>query len=154
MFAATEIALVSLREGQLRALEQHGRRGERAGRARAESEPLPASVQIGVTVAGFFSAAYGASTLAPNFSPTLRHWGLSAGTGTCGARRDHLGDLVPVAGTGRTRPQSIALQSATGVALVTAPPLDRVRPARPPVIWLLSLSTKRSGADPRRRSRT
>lgn len=99
VFAATEIALVSLREGQLRALEQHGRRGERAAALARNPNRFLSSVQIGVTVAGFFSAAYGASTLAPNFSPTLRHWGLSDG-GRGGARRDHPGDLVPVAGAG------------------------------------------------------
>ncbi|BCN46286.1 hemolysin family protein [Prescottella equi] len=156
VFAATEIALVSLREGQLRALEQHGRRGERAAALARNPNRFLSSVQIGVTVAGFFSAAYGASTLAPNFSPTLRHWGLSAGTA----------DVVALVATtlvisylslvlGELVPKRIALQSATGVALVTAPPLDRFARLVRPVIWLLSLSTNALvrilGGDPGRK---
>ncbi len=126
---------MSLREGQLRALEQHGRRGERAAALARNPNRFLSSVQIGVTVAGFFSAAYGASTLAPNFSPTLRHWGLSAGTA----------DVVALVATtlvisylslvlGELVPKRIALQSATGVALVTAPPLDRFARLVRPVI--------------------
>ncbi len=57
-----------------------------------------------------------------------------------------LGELVP---------KRIALQSATGVALVTAPPLDRFARLVRPVIWLLSLSTNALvrilGGDPGRK---
>ncbi|MCA1005492.1 hemolysin family protein [Rhodococcus hoagii] len=156
VFAATEIALVSLREGQLSALQQHGRRGERAVALARNPNRFLSSVQIGVTVAGFFSAAYGASTLAPSFSPTLRDWGLSAAAA----------DVVALVGTtlvisylslvlGELVPKRIALQNATGVALVTAPPLDRFAGLVRPVIWLLSVSTNALvrvlGADPARR---
>ncbi|PTR24975.1 putative hemolysin [Rhodococcus sp. OK519] len=157
LFAATEIALVSLREGQLRALEQHGRRGERAVALARNPNRFLSSVQIGVTVAGFFSAAYGASTLAPSFSPTLRGWGLSVAAA----------DVVALVGTtlvisylslvlGELVPKRIALQNATGVALMTAPPLDRFARLVRPVIWLLSLSTNALvrilGGDPARKS--
>ena len=64
VFAAAEIALVSLREGQVRALAQHGRRGERVARLAADPNRFLATVQIGVTVAGFLSAAFGAATIA------------------------------------------------------------------------------------------
>lgn len=156
VFAATEIALVSLREGQLRALQQHGRRGERAVALARNPNRFLSAVQIGVTVAGFFSAAYGASTLAPSFAPTLRDWGLSVGAA----------DAVALVGTtlvisylslvlGELAPKRIALQNATGVALVTAPPLDRFARLVRPVIWLLSVSTNALvrilGGDPARR---
>ena len=59
VFAATEMAIVTLREGQIRALEEGGERGQRlAGLVRNPNQFLSA-VQIGVTVAGFFSSAYG-----------------------------------------------------------------------------------------------
>ncbi len=156
VFAATEIALVSLREGQLRTLHQHGRRGERAVALARNPNRFLSSVQIGVTVAGFFSAAYGASTLAPSFAPTLQEWGLSVATA----------DVVALVGTtlvisylslvlGELVPKRIALQNATGVALVTAPPLDRFAGLVRPVIWLLSVSTNALvrvlGGDPARR---
>src|SRR5690625_818936 len=79
VFAATEIALVSLRDSQLTQIAQSGKRGERvAGLARNPNRFLSA-VQIGVTVAGFFSAAYGASTLAPALAPLLVQVGLPEG---------------------------------------------------------------------------
>src|SRR5918994_2966949 len=76
VFAATELALVSLRESQVNQLEQRGGRGRRvAGIARDPNRFLSA-VQIGVTLAGFFSAAYGGSTLAPDVAPPLLDLGL------------------------------------------------------------------------------
>ncbi|MDH6280134.1 hemolysin family protein [Prescottella agglutinans] len=157
VFAATEIALVSLREGQIRALEQRSHRGERAATLARNPNRFLSSVQIGVTVAGFFSAAFGASTLAPSFAPTLEDWGLSVGAA----------DAVALIGTtlviaylslvlGELVPKRIALQNATGVALVTAPPLDRFATVVRPVIWLLSVSTnglvRILGGDPSRKS--
>lgn len=155
VFAATEIALVSLREGQLRALQQHGRRGARTVSLARNPNRFLSSVQIGVTVAGFFSAAYGASTLAPSFAPALQDRGMSVAAA----------DAVALVGTtlvisylslvlGELVPKRIALQNATGVALVTAPPLDRFAGLVRPVIWLLSVSTNALvrilGGDPTR----
>src|ERR671921_110650 len=77
VFAATEMALVSLRESQLTAMERQGGRGARVASAARNPNRFLAAVQIGVTVAGFFSAAYGGSTLAPDFAPTLEDLGLS-----------------------------------------------------------------------------
>src|SRR3546814_17854106 len=71
VFAATEMALVSLRESQVNQLAQRGGRGTRVAEiARDPNRFLPAD-QIGVTVAGFFSAAYGGSTLAPANAPYI-----------------------------------------------------------------------------------
>ncbi|HEX6601475.1 MAG TPA: CNNM domain-containing protein, partial [Solirubrobacterales bacterium] len=77
VFAATEIALVSLRESQLSALDRTGARGARVADVARDPNRFLAAVQIGVTVAGFFSAAYGGSTLAPDLAPTLEHLGLA-----------------------------------------------------------------------------
>lgn len=63
VFAGTELALVSLRESQIRALEERGRRGRRTAELAKNPNRFLSAVQIGVTVAGFFSAAYGASAI-------------------------------------------------------------------------------------------
>ena len=76
VFAATEIALVSLRESQLTAMERSGARGARVAEVARNPNRFLAAVQIGVTVAGFFSAAYGGSTLAPDLAPYLERLGL------------------------------------------------------------------------------
>ena len=85
-FSASELALVSLRESQVRRMATQGRRGARVARLREDSNRFLAAVQIGVTLTGFFSAAYGGSTLtnplaalltgwaSPRVSPTPRLW--------------------------------------------------------------------------------
>src|SRR5690349_18248399 len=76
VFAATELALVSLRESQVNQLEQRGGRGHRVAAIARDPNRFLSAVQIGVTVAGFFSAAYGGSMLAPDVAPYLADLGL------------------------------------------------------------------------------
>src|SRR2546429_7736884 len=61
-FAGSEMALVSLREGQVRALAKRGRRGQRAARPAQDPNRFFSAVQIGVTLATLFSGADGAGT--------------------------------------------------------------------------------------------
>ena len=63
VFAATEIALVSLRSGQVERLDTQGGRGHAVASLARDPNRFLSAVQIGVTVAGFFSAAFGAETL-------------------------------------------------------------------------------------------
>src|SRR3954453_14927814 len=79
VFAATEMALVSLRPSQLNRLEQQSSRGAKVASLARDPNTFLAAVQIGVTVAGFLSAAYGASTLAPDVAPLFTGLGLPSG---------------------------------------------------------------------------
>ncbi|MFC5175436.1 hemolysin family protein [Nocardioides taihuensis] len=142
VFAATEIALVSLRDSQLVQLERGSARGAHVAAVARDPNRFLAAVQIGVTVAGFFSAAYGGSTLAPDLAPYLEHLGLPEDAATTTALVVMtlliaylslvLGELVP---------KRLALQRSTGLSLAVAPPLDRFATLMRPVIWLLSVST-------------
>src|SRR5256885_13972782 len=60
-FAGSEMALVSLREGQVRALAKRGRRGQRAARLAPDPARVFSAVQIGVTPAPPGSGADGAA---------------------------------------------------------------------------------------------
>ena len=142
VFAGTEFALVSLRDSQIKQLEQQGPRGERVAGVARDPNRFLAAVQIGVTVAGFLSAAYGASTLAPDFVPARESLGLPTGrasTGSLVALTLVISYLSLV--LGELVPKRIALQRSAQVALVVGPPLDRFATAMRPVIWLLSRST-------------
>ncbi|RMI06529.1 hemolysin family protein [Cellulomonas triticagri] len=142
VFAGTEIALVSLRESQINQMERQSARGARVASVARDPNRFLAAVQIGVTVAGFFSAAYGASTIAPDFAPAIEALGVSEGLASTIALvlltliiaylSLVLGELVP---------KRIALQQSGRVALAVAPPLDKFAIAMRPVIWLLSKST-------------
>ena len=142
VFAATEMALVSLRPSQLDQLENDGSRGAKVASLARDPNTFLAAVQIGVTVAGFLSAAYGASTLAPDFAPVLTGLGLS----------DNAADNVALVlmtlliaylslVLGELVPKRFALQKSAGLAKVVAPPLSRFATLMRPIIWLLSVST-------------
>lgn len=142
VFSATELALVSLRESQLSRLEREGARGAKVAAVARDPNRFLAAVQIGVTVAGFLSAAYGGSTLAPDVAPYLVDLGLGDGAADTVALIAMtlfiaylslvLGELVP---------KRLALQRAAGLSTLVAPPLDRFATLMRPVIWLLSRST-------------
>src|SRR5215218_6606961 len=78
VFAAAEMPLVSLRESQLKALSHRGKRGETVARVAANPNRFLSAVQIGVTLMGFLSAAFGGATLADALSPHLQKLGLPA----------------------------------------------------------------------------
>ncbi|MBA2553268.1 MAG: HlyC/CorC family transporter [Geodermatophilaceae bacterium] len=142
LFVTAEISLISLREGQVRSLTDRGRRGGRLARLMADPNRFLGAGQIGVTLAGFLSAAFGAATLSDPFAGWLADRGLRPGVATALALV-----LITVVITyvslvlGELAPKRLALQRAEGIALVVAAPLDRIATVLRPVIWLLSKST-------------
>ncbi|HEU4947398.1 MAG TPA: hemolysin family protein [Kribbella sp.] len=142
IFAAAEMALISLRESQLKSIAQRGKRGETVARVAANPNRFLSAVQIGVTLMGFLSAAFGGATLADSLSPHLQGLGLPASVA------DPLSlVLITIAISyvsivlGELAAKRLALQRAETVALGLAPLVDRIASAVRPVIWLLSKST-------------
>jgi putative hemolysin len=141
-FSASEIALVSLRDAQVRRLAERSKRGLAVARLREESSRFLSAVQIGVTFAGFFAASYGGATLAVELQRVLLSWGLAEGLA---------GTLALVAVTvavsyvslvlGELVPKRLAMQRPESVALFVAPVLGWVARLFRPVIWLLTVST-------------
>ncbi len=153
-FAAAEIALVSLRESQVSSLRERGARGERLAKLVGDPNRFLAAVQVGVTLAGFFSAAFGAATLAEPLGNLLVSWGVPNGLSDTIAFI-----LVTILISyvalvfGELAPKRLALQRTEAVALAAAAPLDRIATLARPVIWLLSRTTdlvvRLVGGDPR-----
>ena len=142
LFAAAEIALVSLRDGQVRSLATRGRRGALVAKLNADPNRFLASVQVGVTLAGFLSAAFGGATLSGKLAPVLEGWGVPEGV----ARTAALVIITLLISylslvLGELAPKRLALQRAEGIALASASALDRMARWSRPVIWLLSVST-------------
>jgi len=154
VFAGTEMAIVSLRESQVRAIEAQGERGARIATLVRNPNTFLSAVQIGVTLAGFFSSAYGASTIAPDLAPPLEALGLSAGVASTVA---FIGLTLVIAYLslvlGELVPKRLAMQKSVAFTKVLAPPLNGFARLMRPVIWLLSVSTdgvvRLLGADPR-----
>lgn len=141
-FAAAEIALVSLRPGQVSRLTASGRRGRQVARLLEDPNRFLSAVQIGVTLAGMFSSAVGAVSLAAPLARALGTLGLPAGPA------DTL-SLVAVTALiayaslvfGELAPKRLALQRAEAIAGFAAGPLTGLARATRPVIWLLGRST-------------
>lgn len=56
-FAGTEMALVSLREWQLRRLQHEGARGRRVAALAQDPNRFLAAIQVGITLAGFLAGS-------------------------------------------------------------------------------------------------
>ena len=154
-FSASEMALVSLREGQVRALAKRGKRGQRAAKLASDPNRFFSAVQIGVTLATLVTGAYGADTLAG----VLKSWLVKSEH----VSADWAGPLsfivVTIAITfcslilGELAPKRIGLQRAPTLAVLAAPVLDLIATLARPVFWLLTKSTNLVvailGGDPR-----
>jgi putative hemolysin len=142
VFVASEIALVSLRESQVTRLAEKGRRGRRVLQLSANPNRFLAAVQIGVTAAGFLSAAFGEARLSSHLAPHLEDLGLSSGVAEVLSLVLITLAISYVAITlGELAPKRLALQRAEGTALLLAPLVDRFARISRPVIWFLSRTT-------------
>src|ERR1700748_1549705 len=80
LFVASEIALVSLRDSQVRRIAEHGKRGAAVARLVSDPNRFLAVVQIGVTLTALLSSAYGAITLSETAKNALvKQVGMSDG---------------------------------------------------------------------------
>lgn len=142
-FSMSELAVVSLRDGQVRTLREGGRRGGAAvGRLRDDTNRFLSAVQIGVTLAGFFASAFGGAVLAGRLEPVLEGYGLAAGAAATVALVV-ITILVSYASLvlGELVPKRLALQKPEQISAVVAPLLDRIASVTRPVVWLLGVST-------------
>jgi putative hemolysin len=142
IFVAAELALVSLRESQVRQLAHRGKRGQLVAKLTSNPNLFLSVAQVGVTLSGFLAAAFGADKLAGDLVPLLERLGLSSGV----ADTISLVLITMVISyvsivVGELTAKRLALQRAEGVALALAPLVDFTARVARPVIWLLGVST-------------
>jgi putative hemolysin len=143
VFVAAETALITLRESQVTKLaETGGRRGRRLAKLVENPNRFLAAGQVGVTLAGFISAAYGEKRLAPIVVPWLESFGLSTGVAETVS---FIGSTIVVAYLAlvfaELVPKRLALQHSERYALFLAGPIDIMAKVFSPFIALLSAST-------------
>ncbi|MCI8554609.1 MAG: HlyC/CorC family transporter [Clostridiales bacterium] len=146
-FAASEIAIISLNDNKLRKLAEEGhKRARQVLKLTADSSHFLATIQIGVTLAGFLTSATAAQSLA---SP-LSNWFI----GLFPALQAHAG-IVETASVivitlimsyfslvlGELVPKRIAMQKAEALSFAVIGILRVVAAITRPFVWLLSLST-------------
>ena len=142
LFVAAEIALISLRESQIKQLAGRGKHGARVAAVASNPNRLLAALQVGVTVTGFLSAALGAEKLGAYVIPWLEDIGLSpksAGTTSL------IGVTLIIAYFslvfGELVPKRIALYRAEEIALASAFIVKVLTQLFRPIVWVLSHST-------------
>jgi putative hemolysin len=151
-FAGSEVALISLREGQLRRLEQESQQGRLVARLARDPNQFLSTIQIGITLAGFLASAAAAVSLAEPLVPLLEPLGRAAEPVAVLLVTMVLTYLTLV--VGELAPKRIALQRPEPWARRAARPLALVSTLTRPAVWLLSRSTdvlvRLAGADPGR----
>jgi putative hemolysin len=138
-FAGTELALVSLRESQLQRLEERSRTGAVLARLAREPNRFLATIQIGITLAGFLASAAAAVSLAEPLEGPLGFLGSAARPASILVVTLILSYFTLV--FGELAPKRIAMQRAERWGLVMARPLAALSALTRPVVWLLSAST-------------
>ena len=142
VFAATELALVSLRSSQIDRMELQDARGARVAKIARDPNTFLSALQIGVTLSGFLSASFGESALAPYVVPLVCSWGVPkhvAGLLTtifltliisyCSIV---ISELVP---------KRIAMQRSEQIARAVVPAVDIFSKVCKPLIWLIGKNT-------------
>src|SRR6266511_4605760 len=149
-FAGSEVALISLREGQLRRLEQEGGRGRLVAQLAKDPNQFLSTIQIGITLAGFLASAAAAVALADPLVPLLGVLGGAAEPVAIVAVTAVLTYVTLV--VGELAPKRVALQRPERWAVRAARPLALVTAVTRPAVWLLSRSTdalvRLAGGDP------
>lgn len=143
-FALSEIALVSVKKSRMEHLASQGSKRAKIVLQLVENpENVLSSVQVGITLIGIISGAYGGATLTDDLEGYL--------TGVAFLHPYvHEASLVIVIGgityfsivIGELVPKSIAMNNAEGIALTCVPVIKYFTYATYPFVKLLSISTK------------
>jgi putative hemolysin len=149
-FSGTEMALVSLREGQIQSLERRSATGRLVARLAREPNQFLATIQIGITLAGFLASASAAVSLAQPLVEPLGFLGGAAEAVSIVIVTIILSYLTLV--IGELAPKRIAMQRAERWAMLAVRPISVMATICRPAVWFLSRSTdvvvRLTGADP------
>lgn len=147
LFAATEIAVISLNETKVRRMAEGGDR-KAAKMLRMVTEPTGflSTIQICITLAGFLGSAFAAD----NFSDKLVNW-LINDCGVSGVSPSALDTISVIIITlvlsyftlvlGELVPKRIAMKRSESIARAISGLMIAMTAALRPIIWLLTVST-------------
>ncbi len=151
VFAGSEIALISLREGQLRALERRGTRRDRTlVRLARDPNRYLGTLQLGITLTGYLASATAAVTLAQPLVSSLNFLGGAANAVGIALVTFTLAGVNLV--IGELAPKRLGMQYARRWSRLVAAPLNILATISRPVVWLLGKATdiivRLCGGDP------
>lgn len=155
-FAASEIALISLNDNKVRSMAEEGNKQAKLLYALLkEPSRFLATIQIGITLAGFLASAFAAETFAGQLAAFAYEQGVQLSPGLLHTLSLLLITLVLSYFTlvfGELVPKRLAMKKAEPIAMIAARPLTILSKVTSPFVKLLTLSTnvtvRMFGVDP------
>ena len=140
-FASAEMAIVSINKTKLNLLaEDNNKKAKLLLTLLKDTSCFLATIQVGITFAGFFASASAAPTVSKGFGKFLINLGIP-----------YANDIALVLTTlvisyitlvlGELVPKKIALQNAESVAMFSVKPIIFISKITKPFVWFLSIST-------------
>jgi putative hemolysin len=143
LFAMAEMAIVSSRRIRLQQMAENGSRGASRALALAENPSrFLSGVQVGITLIGILSGAFGGATLGArlgevlNQYPILEPYGDEIAFGAVVVAITYVSLII-----GELVPKRIALTSPEPIAAKLARPLQIIVLIARPMVWLLEITT-------------
>lgn len=143
LFAMAEMAIVSSRRIRLQQMAENGSRGAARALALAENPSrFLSGVQVGITLIGILSGAFGGATLGARFGevlnryPILEPYGDEIAFGAVVVAITYVSLII-----GELVPKRIALTSPEPIAARLAQPLQIIVMIARPMVWLLEATT-------------
>ena len=144
VFALSEMAIISARKARLQKRAEDGNQGAEAALALSQ-EPTRflSTIQVGITLIGVLSGAFGGATIAEEIAAVLdkvawlKPYSEAIGVGIVVVAITYFSLII-----GELVPKRIALNNAEGIAVKVAAPMSALARLATPVIALLSVSTE------------
>jgi len=142
-FALSELSIASSRKARLQVMQNEGRRGARTAlRLAARPDEFLSAVQVGITLVGILSGAFGASAFSGDLAVVIERVPIMSGYG------DEVATVIIVTVLtyfsvvlGELIPKQLALGNPEKFACLAAPIVSMLVVAARPVVWLLSRSS-------------
>jgi putative hemolysin len=144
-FAASEMALVSLNDNKIKLMAEEGnKKAILVHSLLEEPSSFLATIQIGITLAGFLASAFAAGSFAGKLADALDYLGVPLPEGTLETISTVIITLVLSYFTlvlGELVPKRIALQKAQAIAFFAVSPLTLLSKITYPFVKFLTVST-------------
>lgn len=140
-FAASEMAIVSVNKTKIHHLGEEGnKKAKLVERLLQEPTSFLSTIQVAITLAGFFNSASAATGVSIQLGAVLKSWGIPFGESVAMVVVTILLSFITLI-LGELVPKRIALQKAEGIAMAVAGPIVFISKVVSPFIKLLSWST-------------
>ncbi|MDR0324621.1 MAG: hemolysin family protein [Oscillospiraceae bacterium] len=145
VFACAEIAVISINDAKLERLSETGnKKARRLLSLTSQPSKFLATIQVGITLAGFLGSAFAAG----NFSEKLVRWLAGIGVTLPASALQAISVVIITLilsyitlVLGELVPKRIAMQKAEAIGLAMSGLVYAVSKAFTPIVWLLTVST-------------